>query len=224
MRARSLPREETAIGWELWVQGIIAVLIIVTPPDPVKVLLFNQIVDESGENRRVAALKVALYVLVILGVSALVGREILTLLGIDLDAFSVVGGAIIAAMGLEMLYGGEPSRAQGKSEYEAEKEEGAGDADGLLLPLSTPLLAGPGAITTVITISSFNDLFEPALIALTGVAITAIAAFLSMAYLGGALARLSERTTELLARLGGVLLATIGVQMVLGGLKNFFAA
>ena len=199
-------------------------LVIVSPPDPVKVLLFNDVVERTRTIRIAAAARVALYVLVILCVSTLIGRELLQLLGINLDAFSVVGGAIIAGMGFEMLYGGAPSRAQGHKEYKAEQEEGASDTDGFLLPLATPLLAGPGAIATVISISAADDTLEPALIALAGAGVTAAVTFASMAVLGGALAKLSDRSAQLLARLGGVLLATIGVQMALGGLKNFFAA
>lgn len=212
------------ISWEQWVQGIVAVFVIVSPPDPVKILLFNDVVRRDELNRVAAASKVAFYLIVILGVSALIGQQLLELLGINLDAFSVVGGSIIALMGFEMLYGGEPSRAQGKEQYEAEREEETSASDGLILPLTTPLLAGPGAIATVITIAAVEKSGEATLVALTGVGVTALAVFLSMAFLGGLIAKLSPRGTALLARLGGVLLATIGVQMALGGLKNFFAS
>lgn len=210
------------ITGEQWIQGIVAILVIVSPPDPVKVLLFNDVVRRDNLNRAAAAGKVALYFAVIMGVSALIGKELLELLGINLSAFQVVGGLIIAGMGFEMLYGGAPSKAQGQSEREHEEEEGTGDGDGLMLPLATPLLAGPGAITTVITISTFNDSGEATAVALAGVGITAVLIFASMAWLGGAIAKMSDRATALLARLGGVLLATLGTQMLLGGLKQFF--
>ncbi len=209
---------------EQWIQGIVAILVIVSPPDPVKVLLFNDVVRRDNLNRATAAGKVALYFAVIMGVSALVGKELLELLGINLDAFQVVGGLIIAGMGFEMLYGGAPSKAQGKGERERETEGGTGEGEGLMLPLATPLLAGPGAITTVITISTFNSSGEATAVALVGAAVTAAAIFASLAWLGGAIAKMSDRATALLARLGGVLLATLGTQMLLGGLKQFFEA
>ncbi len=209
---------------EQWIQGIVAILVIVSPPDPVKVLLFNDVVRRDNLNRAAAAGKVALYFAVIMGVSALFGKELLELLGINLSAFQVVGGLIIAGMGFEMLYGGAPSKAQGQNERNREQEGGTGDGDGLMLPLATPLLAGPGAITTVITISTFNDTGEATAVALVGVGITAVLIFASMAWLGGAIAKMSDRATALLARLGGVLLATLGTQMLLGGLKQFFEA
>ena len=50
----------------------------------------------------------------------------------------------------------------------------------------------------------------------------AVACFLSFRFLGKFLAQISEQTTALLLRLGGMLLATIGTQMLLSGLKKFF--
>ena len=57
-----------------------------------------------------------------------------------------------------------------------------------------------------------------------GVAAVAVVAFVGFVWLGGLLAKVSPSATALLMRLGGLLLATIGVQMLLGGLKSFFAA
>ncbi len=105
------------------------------PPDPVKVLIFNGIVKRTGQNRTAAALKVAFMFVLILGVTALVGRELLELFGINLDVFSAVGGLVLTLIGFEMLYGSEPGRAQGKAEY----DEGPAEDTGLLLPLTTPL-------------------------------------------------------------------------------------
>ena len=212
------------ITTEQWIQGIVAILVIVAPPDPVKVLVFNDVVRRDGLNRAVAAGRVALYFAVIMCVFAFVGKELLELLGINLSAFKVVGGLIIAGMGFEMLYGGVPSKAQGQDVREQEEEDGPSDGDGLLLPLTTPLLAGPGAIATVVTISTFSDSGEATLVAFAGVAVTAVAIFASLAWMGGAIAKLSDRATTLLARIGGLVLATLGTQMLLGGLKEFFEA
>ena len=208
------------IDWHFYVQAVISMLLITSPPDPVKVLFFNTAIERDEKGRTQSALLVALVVLVILVGAALVGRQLLELLGINLDAFSAVGGLIIFLMGAEMLYGGAPSRAQGRQV----EEEGPGEESGLIIPLSTPLLAGPGAIVTAITIASFNDSIEPLLAALLGALAVAVVVFVSFEWLGGVISRLSPQATALLVRIGGLLLATIGAQMMLGGLKNFFAS
>jgi multiple antibiotic resistance protein len=202
------------------IQGVVAMLMITFPPDPAKILLFNTTIERQGKARTSSALFVALVVLAVLVGAALFGRQLLQLLGINLDAFSVVGGLIIFSMGMEMLYGGAPSKAQ-SAEIEA---KGPQEDSGLIIPLAIPLLAGPGAIVTAISISSINDSMEPLIAALAGAVAVAIAAFVSFEWLGGLISRLSPTSTAVLVRIGGLLLATIGAQMVLGGIKKFFAA
>ena len=201
-------------------QAVISMVVITAPPDPSKVVFFNTTITLLGKKRTPAALFVAGVVLAILVGSALVGREFLELLGINMHAFSVVGGLVIAAMGFEMLYGGAPSKAQGGKTL----EEGPQDNSGLILPLATPLIAGPGAIVTIITISSAQNNPDALIAALLGAATVAILVFVSFEWFGGAISKLSPRATALLVRIGGLLLATIGTQMLLGGLKNFFAS
>ena len=205
------------------IQSIIAMVIITTPPDPAKILLFNTTIEAQGKARTASALLVAGVVLVILAGAALIGGPVLNLLGINLDAFSFVGGLIIFGMGVEMLYGGAPSRAQGGDIEKKVQAEGAEEEDeGLIIPLSIPLIAGPGAIVTAITISSRGQDIDGYIAAIAGAIAVAIVTFASMNWLGGLIAKLSRQATALLIRIGGLLLATIGAQMFLGGLKNFF--
>ncbi|TWT84549.1 hypothetical protein CA13_60290 [Planctomycetes bacterium CA13] len=205
------------MDWNFLTQAVTAMLVITAPPDPAKILLFNSIVDESRQSRMAAAIKVALIVAGILGGAALGGAEFAELLGINLDVFSVVGGIVVAGMGFEMLYGGKRSKAQGQEATEQDAEE----EGGLIMPLAIPLIAGPGAIVTSVTISTSND--DGMVAALIGSAAVALMTFISFRFLGGLLSKLSDRATALMLRLGGMLLATIGLQMLLGGLKNFFA-
>ena len=208
-----------ALDWKFVAQAAIALFVITMPIDPVKILFFNSTVSGREARRVPAALSVCLYVGVILGLSALVGGQFLGLMGINLGAFSVVGGLVVAGMGFEMLYSGGPSQAQGKKV----EEEGPTDESGLFLPLSIPLIAGPGAITTAITLSASNGASTEALIAtLIGVGVVVVGVFVAFVFLGGVLSKVSEKSMQVLMRLGGMLLATIGVQMLLGGLRTFY--
>ena len=198
-------------------------MLITAPPDPAKILLFNTTIETQGKARTASALLVAGVVLAILAGAAAVGGPLLNLLGINLDAFSFVGGLIIFAMGIEMLYGGAPSRVQGGDIEKKVVEEGASEEDeGLIIPLSIPLIAGPGAIVTAITNSSRGQELDGFIAAIAGAITVAFVTFASMNYLGGLFAKLSRQATALLIRVGGLVLATIGAQMFLGGLKNFF--
>ena len=208
-------------GWEIAVQATIAVFMIVNPIDPVKIVIFNEVVTRQDLNRRSAALKIAVIVFIVLGVMALVGRELLQLFGINLGAFGVVGGIVVALMGFEMLYGGASSRTQGTGEVAAETDA-EHERDGLVMPLAIPLMAGPGAITTVITMSSATDDGTALVATLIGVAVVSGLVFVGFAVFGDWFARLSDTATAMLARIGGLLLATIGMQLALGGIRTFY--
>lgn len=206
-----------SVDVEFMVQAIISMVVITLPMDPVKILFFNEAIESPPRNRTWAAGRVALYVALILGGTALAGRQLLDLLGVNLDAFSVVGGLIIALMGFEMLYGGGGSKTQGEDKRQAGPEEG----DALLIPLTLPLVAGPGAMATTITIAASRD-GEGLTAALIGAGVVTVIAFLSYALLSGLFTKVRPATMAVISRIGGLLLATIGVQMLLGGLAKFF--
>jgi len=92
------------------------------------------------------------------------------------------------------------------------------------MPLFIPLIAGPGAIVTTISIASRSDAIEPLVAALIGAVVVALAASVASQWLGGAIAWLSQNATALIVGIGGLILATIRVQTLLDGLKNFFVA
>jgi multiple antibiotic resistance protein len=201
------------------VQSIISMVVIASPMDPTKVLVFNQAIIDPPRKRTWAAVRVAVYVALILGGTAVVGREVLDLVGIDLNAFSVVGGLIIMLMGFEMLYGGGTSKVQSDDKRSSGPEEG----DALLMPLTLPLIAGPGAITTTITIASSRPSSEGVIAALIGAGVVSLIALVAYAWMSAAFTKVRPATMALIARLGGLVLATVGVQMLLGGLDRFFA-
>lgn len=203
---------------EVFIQAAVAIFVIVNPIDPVKIVIFNDVIARQNLGRRVAAMRVAITVFLILSVAAVAGRELLQVMGINLGAFGVVGGLLVGLMGLEMLFGGQSSRTQGRGEVTAEPVE----QDGLIMPLATPLMAGPGGITTVITVSSATDDGKTMLAAVIAVALVAILVWLGFAVLGSSMAKLKPASTAMLARIGGLLLATIGVQLILGGIRTFY--
>ncbi len=207
---------------EIAVQATIGIFMIVNPIDPVKIVIFNDVVARDGLNRGKAALKIAVIVFGILGVMAFAGRELLQLFGINLGAFGVVGGIVVALMGFEMLYGGQSSRTQGTVEA-AETEDADPDQNGLVMPLAVPLMAGPGAITTVITMSSATDDGAALVATFIGVAVVSVLVWFGFAVFGNWFAKLSPSATAMLARIGGLLLATIGMQLALGGIRTFYA-
>src|SRR5262245_26441406 len=103
----------------------------------------------APQQRRWAAVKVALSILVILVGSALIGLKVLSVFGISLDVFRIVGGTIITYMGFDMLRG----RQTVGQEKPADDEHAAPNSFAPLIMFA----AGPGTITTVVTMAAVHS-------------------------------------------------------------------
>ena len=169
---------------------------------------------KSAEERRRGAITVLITVSLILYTSALVGRELLELLGINLGAFGIAGGLVLTAMGFEML-SGHNSKAQGGDEVYEEPD----DDDGFIVPFSTPFIAGPGAITTVITLSARGDDFSSIATVLIAITIPLIVLAFSLFKLGNL--DISPKAMKVIGQAGGIFIATIGIQFIHGGLAGY---
>jgi multiple antibiotic resistance protein len=200
-----------------YVQAIITVVLLT---DPIaRPMLFKSMTAHEPEKRRAYVRTIVIVVGVVLGVSALAGRELLELIGINLHAFSVTGGLVLSLMGFEMLLGGEPSRTQGGEEAHEKRESFEGS---VIVPYAIPFVAGPGAITAVITIASTPSNGEGVIAALVAVAVALVLMPVGYLVLADRI-NLSERGMALLTKFGGLFVATIGIQLILKGLQEFFA-
>lgn len=195
-------------------QATISVWVLV---GPVSRGVFFRLMTEgkTREERRRGAIQVIVAVAVILYTSALVGREFLELVGIDLGAFGVAGGLLLTAMGFDMLGNGN-TRAQGGERVYEEPEED----DNYVVPFATPFIAGPGAITTVITLSAEGTGWSSIVTVLIAVTIPLIALVFGMLKLGNL--ELKPTTMKLIGQAGGLFIATIGIQLVLGAIDRYY--
>ncbi len=137
--------------WEAFLQALTATLAIVNPIGAVPVFLGITRAMVPAERARSAG-TAALAVLIILLSSAFVGRWVLQAFGLSLSALRAGGGLIIILMGVEMIRGNR-TRVQHHGPLPPSDES----ADGIYVPLAMPMLAGPGAITTVITLAAHRD-------------------------------------------------------------------
>ena len=200
-----------------YVQAIVAVLVIT---DPVGRPIFFAMLTQSmtPSERRRAALKVLGAVAIILGGAALVGKVFLDTIGIHLGAFGFTGGFIVAVMGLEMMGMGQPSIAQGGKE----SRDTPDPEDHLLVPFTMPFIAGPGAITVVVTLSTHTGNMDSVVMALVAVGVAVLALAFGFLFLTDYLAKISDRTMNVITKFGGLIIATIGVQLAFDGIKSFF--
>ncbi|HMT05624.1 MAG: MarC family protein [Solirubrobacterales bacterium] len=204
------------VDLNFYIQSIVAVVVITDPVT--RGIFFRQLTAAEPERRVEFVRRITIVVAVTLFGAALVGRELLDLLGINLGAFGVAGGLVVTLMGFEMLFGGEPSRAQGGKESREQPESFDGS---VVVPYAIPFIAGPGAITTVITIAASADNGEGTIVALVAVAVAV--ALLPVGHLLVAkYLKLSEQAESVVTKIGGLLITTIGIQLMLSGIQRFF--
>lgn len=203
-------------GVDFFLQAIVSVLVITDPIT--RGIFFKALTAGEPQRRPEYVRRIALAVGVTLGIAALAGREILDGLGIDLGAFGVAGGLVVAMMGFEMLFGGEPSRAQGGSEAHEEPESFEGS---VVVPYAIPFVAGPGAMTLVITIASSTPNGEGTIAALVAVAVAVALLPVGHLWLPNHL-NLSESAMKIATKFGGLIVATVGIQLMLNGIVTFF--
>lgn len=194
-------------------QDIVALLAISNPLGAVPVFLALTEGTTPAERTR-AGLRAATAATVILALAAIAGRPVLAAFGISMPALQAAGGLVILLMGLEMLHGA-PTKVQ--------HDEGGQPltTDRILVPLAMPLLAGPGAITTVLTLSARVGTWGDTILLLIAVVLVGatIALILLSASRLGTL--LGVRGQRILLRFMGLILAAVGAEVLLAGVYTF---
>jgi multiple antibiotic resistance protein len=197
------------------VQAVVTVLAVINPVVCGAIFLTLTRKLEPPRKRQ-AAVNVALGILVILVASALVGLKVLSIFGISLDVFRIIGGMIIAYMGFDML--------SGRSTVgQAPPPEGNPDASSPLAPLMM-FAAGPGTITAVVTLAAVHT---PDGLPLTAIVAAVIGAGVTFAALLLAIrvgSGVGGGGQALVTRFMGLIVASMGMQFVLEGLKEFLRA
>ncbi|WP_234366760.1 MarC family protein [Francisella philomiragia] len=170
--------------------------------------------DQKEKNTIVFTMILAF--LAILSLMVWFGNNILSIFGINQDAFRAGGGVIVLFFGLRIL----GVLAQPVSDTTV-KIVSARDL--AVVPLAIPLLAGPGTIATVITDShEYFATIESKVIANLCLLFVAIVLWLFFRYLPKISAFLGEHTIDVISKIMGLMLVAISVEMIFDGIKGFF--
>ncbi|HET6684930.1 MAG TPA: MarC family protein [Jiangellaceae bacterium] len=196
------------MNWQLFVEGFVTLFVIMDPPGTIPLFLALTANLRPGERRRAAWQAVAVSLAVIVAF-ALFGQAILNYLYISLAALQGAGGLLLLLVALELLTGklDDPQTSQG--------------GNIAMVPLGTPLLAGPGAIVaTMVFVQGSDDLPDFLAIGLAIVAVHLVMwAFLRYSVVIRRL--LKDSGILLVSRIAGLLLAAIAVQLVAEAVRAF---
>lgn len=169
-------------------------------------------------RRRRMARKGALTCFIVLTSFALAGQFIFRMFGITLPAFEVAGGLILLLIGLDML----EARRSPTQETSGEAEEAAVKEDAGIVPLGVPMLAGPGAISSVmVLVGQVPSLWHWEMAAILGsIAVTALASYFILAGADNVRRVMGETGIRILVRIMGLLLVALAMQFFVNGLTD----
>lgn len=165
-------------------------------------------------QRRGIAIRACLTAAALLTLFGLAGEAVLGFLGISMPAFRMAGGILLFLTALDMLFERRSQRRQGTAEAEPDTD------DPSVFPLAIPLIAGPGAIASMILLTGQND-STLNLLAIHGVMALVITCVFVLFLLAAPLERLLGPTgINVVTRLLGMLLAALSVQFVIDGIRD----
>jgi multiple antibiotic resistance protein len=168
------------------------------------------------KRRREAAIRGTVLGTAILLLFAFAGNALLGALGIGIAAFRIAGGILLFFLALDMIFASPTGL---RSRTVREQEEISYEHDISVFPLAIPLLAGPGAITTVLLYTGGRDLTGT--VVFMAVLLTVMLLNLAALLLAPRIMRrFGETGSEVLTRVLGVLLAALAVQFVLDGIES----
>ena len=170
---------------------------------------------DTAALRRAMARRAAWTTAITLTLFALGGSLIFKLFGITIGAFKIAGGVLIGLNALDMVQ----ARRSSQRETPAEKAEGTAKEDIGILPLGVPMLAGPGAISTVMVLALGSKSWLTTTALYVSIALTAVISFVTLSAASMLERRLGQTGMRILTRLMGLVLCAIAVQFILDGIK-----
>jgi multiple antibiotic resistance protein len=170
------------------------------------------------ERRKRMAKKGAITCFIVLTSFALAGQYIFQMFGIKLPAFEVAGGLILLLIGLDML---EAKRSP-TQEAHGDTEEAAAKEDAGIVPLGIPMLAGPGAISSVmVLVGQVPGLWHWEMGAILGsIALTSLISYWVLAGASRVRKVMGETGIRILVRIMGLLLVALAMQFFVNGLTD----
>ena len=194
-----------------------SILFIVDPFAVIPTFLAMTVRDTPAQ-RRVLARRGAWTCAITLIAFAVGGSLIFKIFGITIGAFKIAGGVLIGLNALDMVQ----ARRSQQRETPVETAEGIQKDDIGIMPLGVPMLAGPGAISTVMVLALGSKSVAATAAVYISIVLTALITFLVLSAASMVERRLGQTGMRILTRLMGLVLCAIAVQFIIDGIKLSF--
>lgn len=191
-------------------QAFVTIFVIMDPPGVIPIFLVL-VADKAPKVRRHLAWQAAAVSFSVIAVFALFGRVILDYLNISMAALQAAGGLLLLLISLELLTGRGADPVASK------------DTNIAMVPLGTPLLAGPGAIVATMVFAARVHDGSHAIGLIVAVIAVHLAIAIALLTSTTILRVIRDAGVTLVARIAGLLLAAIAVQMLVDAIRTFSA-
>ncbi len=203
---------------ELFISAFITLFVVIDPPGCAPI--YASITSEaSARQRRSMAIRAVAISAIILLIFALYGKQLLGVLGINLDSFRIAGGIMLFMIALDMVFEKRTQRREDRAQKIIETPE---IEDVSVFPMAMPMIAGPGSIATVMLLMARADGFEERAVVLGAVGVNLVLMLVALVAAGPIMAVLGQKIEAVITRLLGVLLAALAVQFVIDGIRASF--
>jgi multiple antibiotic resistance protein len=199
-----------------FINHFVALLVIANPLSALPAVLRITRSQSLSEKRRTGLTSAAAVGLILLTMTWF-GTMILNVLGIKLPAFQVAGGFVLLMMAVSML-NAEESAIKGTLEEQKTSSSNAG----AIVPLAIPIIAGPGAISSVIvSVNEHSGILNQLIISASCILVALVMG--ALLYFASNLERLfGSSGINIITRIGGLILAAIAIQILASGLGAIF--
>ena len=185
--------------------------------DPIAVIPTYLVItrDETPQQRGRTARRACIATALLLIGFGLAGKFVFQILGITMSAFRVAGGAILWIVAMDMLQAKRSTQESGP-----EIDEGTAKDDVAVTPLAMPMLAGPGAISTIMVLAGQARTVPQSVVVYLSIVLTALVCWLTLRIGERLMTRMGQTGIRVMTRIMGLLLAAIAAQFVLTGVRE----
>ena len=200
---------------EFLIQSFLTLFVVMDP-----IALVPAFLGMAGTRPRDEQLRLARKAVIVAGsvmlFFALLGKEFLRYLGINLDAFRVSGGVLLFLMALDMVF----ARASGARETSEEESEAKSREDISVFPLGIPLIAGPGTLSSIMILTGKStSLISDIAVILVAFVVLGLC-YLALRGAPRVIQVIGKTGVNVISRVLGVLLAALAVQYIADGTRR----
>jgi len=203
---------------QLFLSSFLTLFVVIDPPGcaPIFAGLTN---GASPHERRSMAIRATLVAGVILFGFAVAGEDLLRTLHIELNSFRIAGGLMLFLIALDMVFEKRTERREKRAEEVKATPE---VEDVSIFPMAMPMLAGPGAIASVMLLSGGAKGLDGTVTVLAALAAVMAITLVALLTAGPLMKLLGAKVEAVITRLLGVLLGALAAQYVVDGLRGSF--